>query len=129
MIGLGSDKNQLLVLPVLHLPLLRLLLFHYFYPSHTGNPRSSRWKMLFLEHNITPSKKTHGHRGVSIAKVFNSRAMFAKIKKDPILCGAFGECVHSYIERGVVIKWDSSWVNCPPSILLPALFHFTTSNY
>ena len=67
--------------------------------------------------------------GIIANKVFNSRAMFAKIKKDPILCGAFGECVHSYIERGVVIKWDSSWVNCPPSILLPALFHFTTSNY
>ena len=74
-------------------------------------------------------KDTCIKRCFDIAKVFNSRAMFAKIKKDPILSGAFGECVHSYIERGVVIKWDSSWVNCPPSILLPALFHFTTSNY
>ena len=72
---------------------------------------------------------TCAERYFKIVKVLNSRAMFAKIKKDPILCGAFGECVHSYIERGVVIKWDSSWVNCPPSILLPALFHFTTSNY
>ena len=80
-------------------------------------------------HAIKKDTWAGAQRCFNIAKVFNSRAMFAKIKKDPILCGAFGECVHSYIERGVVIKWDSSWVNCPPSILLPALFHFTTSNY